>query len=260
MEEWIDFARRLARESGELIMGYYGRQLEIERKSDRTPVTAADRGAEELMRGLIEARFPDHQIRGEEGGLSGPEGSPHQWLLDPIDGTNSFIRNVPLFGTLIALLEEGRPVLGVIHLPVTGDLLIGAEGRGTTFNGAPARVSETGELSEATVLMSCPATLQQLGYGKALSKLAERAGLIRSWGDCYGHLMVAVGRAEIMLDPTLNPWDIAALIPCIRGAGGRLTDREGQEQKLGESAVSTNGILHDEVMGILMENREEQRD
>ncbi len=251
MEEWIAFSRELARESGKLIREYFGSQLEVIRKPDQSPVTAADREAEALMRRMIEARYPEHEVVGEEGGRSGREGAELQWLLDPIDGTLSFIHGVPLFGTLIALLREGRPILGAIHLPVAGELLIGAEGLPTTLNGEPVKVSGNAELAEATLVYTCPATLAAEGYQAAAERLQGKVRLVRSWGDCYGHFMVATGRADIMLDPILNPWDVAALGPCVEGAGGRITDREGKVQALGDSAVSSNGLLHDEVIEIL---------
>ncbi|MEE8394977.1 MAG: histidinol-phosphatase [bacterium] len=251
MEQWIAFAGELARESGKLIMRHFGRELAVEQKSDRSPVTVADREAEALMRGMILERFPDHGVLGEEGGASGNADSPHLWVIDPIDGTKSFIHGVPLFGTLIALLENGRPVLGAIHLPVTEELLVGAEGRQTTLNGRPVRVSTTRKLSEATVLYTGAEDLYRLGHGPAFAELQERAGLVRGWGDCYGHFLVATGRADVMFDPILSPWDIAPLRPCIEGAGGRLTDVGGQTLPLGESALCSNGLLHQEALALL---------
>jgi myo-inositol-1(or 4)-monophosphatase len=253
MQDWIDFSQELAGESGKLIREYFGSQLQVNRKPDHSPVTIADQEGEALMRRMIEARFPEHQVVGEEGGTSGRKDAEFQWLLDPIDGTNSFIHGVPLFGTLIALLERGRPILGVIHLPVAGDLLIGARDRATTLNGRAVRVSDTRELSEATLTFTCPVDLDERGYGAGFQRLQGKVRLVRSWGDCYGHFMVATGRADIMIDPILDPWDIAALTPCIEGAGGRLTDRAGVARELGDNAVSTNGHLHDAVIGILNE-------
>lgn len=250
VDELIAFAGDLAGESGELIRGYFGRQLDVQRKADATPVTAADREAEGLLRRRIEARYPEHQVLGEEGGLSGPPEAVHQWVLDPIDGTKSFIHGVPLFGTLIALLEGGRPVLGVIHLPVSGELCIGAEGCPTTVNARPVRVSPVRELAEATLVYTDSLRLRRLGLDARFAALADRVRLVRGWGDCYGHFLVAAGRAEIMYDPELNLWDVAALKPCVEGAGGRLTDREGREG-LGESALSTNGHLHDAALALL---------
>jgi histidinol phosphatase-like enzyme (inositol monophosphatase family) len=174
-------------------------------------------------------------------------------VLDPIDGTLSFVRGVPLFGTLIGLLEEGRPILGAIHIVALGELMIGAAGRPTTLNGKPVRVSPVRELEQATVLLTCPAAIFEKGHGEAFHRLRSRAALMRGWGDCYGHVLVASGRAEIMLDPQMSFWDIVALKPCVEGAGGRLTDFAGQGETIGDSALSTNGALHDAVLEILRE-------
>ena len=250
MQELLDLATELCHESGRLIMRYFQQPLTVERKADRSPVTVADREAEALLRRRIEARFPDHQVLGEEGGLSGKPGSAFQWVIDPIDGTKSFIHGVPLFGTLIGLLEDGQPVLGAIHLPATGDLLLGARGLPTTLNGRAVRVSEVADLDRATLLLTSPSAVFEHGHGEAFHRLRKKVELVRGWGDCYGHFMVATGRAEIMIDPIMNLWDIAALKPCVEGAGGKLTDLEGQGA-LGESALSTNGLLHQQVLDLI---------
>ena len=256
MQEWIDFAAELARESGKLIMEYYASILQgdgpaVMRKADQSPVTLADQQAEAFMRERIGARFPQHGVIGEEGGVSGPEGAELQWVLDPIDGTKSFVHGVPLFGTLIALLREGQPVLGAIHLPATGELMLGARGQATTLNGRPVRVRGTSSLEEATLAFTDPAELYRLGHGAAFEALGRRVAVARGWGDCYGHFLVAAGRADIMLDPVVNLWDVAALIPCVEGAGGRLTDLAGRDSEPGDSALSSNGRLHEEVLAIL---------
>ena len=253
MEELIEFARELALYSGKLIRGYFEEALAgggpaVMRKADRSPVTKADREAEAMMRGMIRERFPDHQVLGEEGGSDGPAQADYRWILDPIDGTKSFIHGVPLFGTLIALVERGTPVIGVINLPATGEMMIGARDRPTTVNGRPVRVRETARLSEATVLFTDLPNMTGLGHGPALEALGREVELMRGWGDCYGHFLVAAGRADAMIDPELNLWDVAALKPCVEGAGGRLTDLAGVDTGLGESALSTNGLLHDRLL------------
>ena len=248
--------------------------LRVESKSDASPVTVADRSAEDWMRQQIHRRFPTHQVLGEEGGLSGPlSDSPRsafRWVLDPIDGTRSFIHGVPLFGTLIALLHDGQPLLGVIQLPATGEQMLGVVGRQTVVNGKPVRVRETASLDEAVVLFTDverllkPNAIQERSSRPSSSErssstlldaLSQRAGLVRGWGDCYGHFMVAAGRAEVMFDPILSLWDVAALKPCVEGAGGRLTDGQGRNTGLGESALSTNGRLHAEVLQLVQEHR-----
>lgn len=251
MESFIKFAEKLAQDSGQLIMNYFNQGVEVERKSDKSPVTIADKEAEVMIRGMIEAQFPDHRVEGEEGGVSGKADAKYNWVLDPIDGTKSFISGVPLFGTLIALREGDTSILGVIHLPATGELLIGAKGFPTTLNGKPVRVSETKKLSEATLLYTCKVNMRNTGFGGQFTALEERAQLVRGWGDCYGHFMVATGRADIMFDPNLNLWDVAALRPIIEGAGGRLCGWGDTHPTLGQGALSTNAHLHDEVVNIL---------
>ena len=248
MQEFIQFARELATESGALIMRYFnatreGRGPDIISKADDSPVTAADREAEALMRAMIEKRFPQHTVVGEEGGTSGGSGGL-RWVLDPIDGTRSFVHGVPLFGTLIALLEGDEPILGVIHLPATGELMLGAKGEPTTVNGRPVRVRETSSLSQATILYTDGANMARRGFGDAWNRLESQVALTRGWGDCYGHFMVAAGRADLMFDPVLALWDVAALKPCILGAGGDFSDIGGNREGLGNSALSSNGRLH----------------
>ncbi len=216
----------LARASGEFFRPLFGRHdVAIELKSDQTPVTQADRGAEELMRRMIKARFPAHGLLGEE---LGPENADAEfvWVLDPVDGTKSFITGVPLWGTLIALLHRGQPVLGCIHQPVLNQLVMG-DGATTTLNGEPARCRRVTRLAEAT-LLTCdwlsPAKYQN---GAAFDQLARSVRLCRTWGDCYGYLLLATGWADPVVDPIMHPWDIAALVPVIRGAGGVITDWSG---------------------------------
>lgn len=220
------FLVELARASGDLIRPLFGRlEVVVEIKGDLTPVTAADRGAEELMRRMIRARFPDHGILGEE---FGPERADAEWVwvLDPVDGTKSFVTGVPLFGTLVALLHHGQPVLGCIHQPILGQLVVG-DGRVTTLNGAPVRCRPTRALADAT-LLTCdwvnPAVHQD---GPAFDRLSRTVKLARTWGDCYGYLLLASGWADLVVDPIMNPWDIAALVPVVRGAGGVITDWQG---------------------------------
>ena len=256
MQELIDFATELAQASGRLILDYYEQALrgagpEVIQKADATPVTVADRQAEALMRSMIEQRHPEHEVLGEEGGSSGPQGAARQWVLDPIDGTKSFVHGVPLFGTLIALLEEGRPVLGVIHLPATGELMIGAKGRGTTVNGRPVHVRGTARLEEATFAFTDSARIHRMGMTEGFLELQRRVRIVRGWGDCYGHFLVAAGRVDIMMDPLLSVWDVAALKPCVEGAGGRLTEIGGADPPLGSSALSTNGHLHAATLAVL---------
>jgi myo-inositol-1(or 4)-monophosphatase len=220
------FLTELAARSGDFLRPYFGSpELQVETKADASPVTVADRGAEELMRGLIAKAFPAHGIIGEELGNERAD-AEWVWVLDPIDGTKSFISGVPLWGTLIALLHQGQPVLGAIHQPVLHQLMIG-DGRVTTLNARPVHTRATSRIADATFLTSDPLNLAKYQNGAACDRLLAQAKLCRTWGDCYGYLLVAGGWADIMVDPIMNPWDIAALVPIVRGAGGTISDWHG---------------------------------
>ncbi len=241
----------LAQRSGEFIKPYFGSAgLAVEMKSDASPVTAADRGAEELMRAMIAKRFPEHGIVGEEFGNEREE-AEWVWVLDPIDGTKAFITGVPLWGTLIALKHRGQPVLGTIHQPVLGQLMVG-DGETTTLNGRPVRVRECARIEDATVLTSDPiANPHKYQNGAAHDALLARARIARTWGDCYGYLLLAGGWADVMLDPIMNPWDIQALIPVVRGAGGVITDWRGGDPVGADSIIAASPGLHAQVVNAL---------
>jgi len=282
-----DFLIELARRSGDYIRPHFGDPaLAVETKTDLTPVTAADRGAEELMRALIAKKFPAHGVIGEELGSDRPD-AEWVWVLDPIDGTKAFITGAPLWGTLIALLHEGRPVLGAIHQPILNQLMIGecaptttatptpttaaitagdaatttADGVATsaadnahattTLNGRPVRVRDTARVEDATILTSDPLNPGKYQNGAAYDALISRARLVRTWGDCYGYLLLAGGWADVMLDPVMNPWDIQALIPIVRGAGGVITDWRGGDPVKADSIVASSRALHPQVIAAL---------
>jgi myo-inositol-1(or 4)-monophosphatase len=250
-----DFLVELARRSGEFIRPHFGNPaLAVETKDDLSPVTVADRGAEELMRALIAKKFPAHGVIGEELGADRPD-AEWVWVLDPIDGTKAFITGAPLWGTLIALLREGRPVLGAIHQPVLGQLMIGdsagAAGGTTTLNERLVRVRETARIEDATILTSDPLTPHKYQNGAAYDALVARARLVRTWGDCYGYLLLAGGWADVMLDPIMNPWDIQALVPIVRGAGGVITGWHGGDPVKADSIVAATPALHEQVIAAL---------
>jgi len=245
------FLNELAIQSGAFIRPFFADPtLVIETKSDATPVTLADRGAEGLMRRLIKERFPEHGVIGEEYGSDRPD-SEWLWVPDPIDGTKSFATACPLFGTLIALQYQGQPVLGAIHQPILGQLVVG-DGQNTTLNGNPIRTRSTYRIENATLLYSDPLTPARHQNGAAFAALAARARLVRTWGDCYGYLLVATGWADVMCDPIMNPWDIAALIPVIRGAGGAISDWQGHTPVGAKSIVAAaTPELHSQVIAAL---------
>lgn len=246
----IEFAREIAHASGRLIAERFeSRAFETQLKHDNSVVTATDREAEQIMREMISARFPDHGVIGEEFGSHNVE-AEYVWTLDPIDGTISFVSGIPLFGTLIGLLERGRPVLGVINQPVLGEMMIGTED-GTTLNEIAVGFRKVESLSDATLLTTDPNLIDQHADTAKFESLRLRAATTRTWGDCYGYLMLASGRADIMLDPIMNIWDSMPLIPIIRGAGGIITDWQGNDPIVGNSIVATAPELHVEVISLL---------
>jgi len=249
-EDFRRFALELAAASGDFIRPFFANpDLSVELKSDDSPVTAADRGAELLMRERIMRRFPDHGIIGEEFGTEQGD-AEWVWVLDPIDGTKSFMTACPLFGTLIALLHEGQPALGVIHQPILRQLMIG-DGVTTTLNDRTVRVRSCARLEEATLLTSDPLNPAKYQNGAAFDSLARRARLVRTWGDCYGYLLLAGGWADIMLDPIMSPWDIAALVPVVRGAGGVISNWQGGPAYPAQSTLASCPELHEQVVAAL---------
>jgi histidinol phosphatase-like enzyme (inositol monophosphatase family) len=248
LKDLLEIARRAALVAGEVIMPLYNAGTSVELKSDNTPVTIADKNAELAIREFLLRECPSHGVLGEEFPETPGDGR-HRWILDPIDGTKSFIHHVPLFGTLIALERDGVPLVGVIACHAVGETASGATGVGAFLNGEPTRVSSVSELSDATLSMTSITRMLQGRVG-GLSRLAAQCGLSRAWGDCYGYLMVAAGRAEIMLDPIMNLWDAAALYPIITEAGGGFSQWDGTPG-VGDSVVATNGLVHAQAIALL---------
>jgi histidinol phosphatase-like enzyme (inositol monophosphatase family) len=241
----------LAKLSGDFIRPHYGRTgLEVEIKKDQSPVTVADKGAEELMRKLIKGKYPEHGIIGEEFGSDRAD-AEFVWVLDPIDGTKSFISGVPLFGTLIALLHNGLPILGCINQPILGQMVVG-DCESCTLNGRPVKARDVRRIEDATLLTSDPVVIARNTAARGYLPLMERAKLARMWGDCYGYLLIATGSADVMYDPLMNPWDIAALVPVILGAGGVITDSSGGPPYPAKSTVAAaTKELHSLVIAAL---------
>jgi histidinol-phosphatase len=258
LERLLDDAERFARAAGEITLGYFGGRVDDEAKGDGSPVTIADREAESLLRDRIQEAWPRHGILGEEFGETGGT-DPIRWILDPIDGTRSFMRGVPLYGVLVGIEVEGDPAVGVAHFPALEETVSAARGLGCRWSpmaGAaggrrPARVNGVTRLADAVLLTSDPAMTVQSETCPGWARLNEQVDYARSWGDAYGHALVATGRAEIMVDPVLSPWDAAPLLVLLEEAGGRFTDLEGRPDIHGGSGLSTNGALHDEVLALL---------
>ncbi len=252
MRELLDFAVRAAREAGLLTLRYFGRSdLEVELNENQTPVTAADRGAEELLRERIAKEFPQDGILGEEYGEQ--EGtSGRRWIVDPVDGTVSFVRGVPLYGTLVALEQDGEAVVGVIHMPVLSETAYAAVGCGAWWDRGgeevAARVSGVSDPKRAMFCTTSVGGFDRAGCPDLYAKLRAHLGKDRGWSDCYGHLLVATGRIDVMVDPVMAVWDCAALKPVVEEAGGTFTDLAGVATHGGGSAVSSNGHLHAGVL------------
>jgi histidinol phosphatase-like enzyme (inositol monophosphatase family) len=248
-EDLVTIAVEIARAAGELTLEWFRDDaLTVDQKGDGSPVTAADLAAESLMRERLRSRFPDDAVIGEEhqdtGGTSG-----RTWVIDPIDGTKAFTKGVPLYSNLLALVDEHGPAVGVINLPALGDTVWAGRGRGAFHNGDRCRVSDHGTLDGAYVMTS--------GFGywpdAALAAVLDSPLVFRTWGDGYGYTLVATGRAEAMIDPLANPWDVAPIAVIIPEAGGCYStfdgDRSDDAWKTG-SGVATNGVVHDALLDL----------
>lgn len=247
LKSLLDFAVLLAREAGTATLTYFKGSFDVERKADNSLVTSVDREVEAFLRERIEKAFPDDGIVGEEENeRTGSSG--RRWIIDPIDGTYSFVHGVPFYGLLIGLEVEDEALLGVINLPALDEIVYAARGSGCFSNGKPARVSTVSTLSESLLLSTDFGFFRGAEFGQAMRELETQFEGRRTWGDCYGHALVATGRAEVMLDPVMSVWDCAALLPIIEEAGGSFTDWRGERTIYGGHAISTNGLLFDEVM------------
>jgi histidinol-phosphatase len=244
----LDFALDAAWEAGRITLGYYQTRLTADRKGDNTPVTIADREAERKLRQMIGERYPDHAIIGEEFEVKEGNGR-FTWVLDPIDGTKSFVSGVPLYSTLVALLEEGEPLLGIIHMPALNETIYALRGAGCYWNGRRAYTSSVDNLADARLLVS---GLNYFGPKQdAWERLLRASYFQRTWGDAYGYALVATGRAEIMLDPALAPWDAGPLRVIMEEAGGTFTDWQGQPATLATEGIATNGRLLAAVLALV---------
>ncbi len=241
----------VARRAGDVALSHFRKSLTVETKRDGTPVTNADREAEARAREWIESRFPDDGILGEEFGTQRPN-APRRWILDPIDGTKTFVRGVPLWGTLVAVAKGEEVLAGAAHFPAVGEALVAAPGRGCWWNGTRCQVSAVADLSAATALITDERFIEKPDRAEPWRALSRRAAVARTWGDCYGYLLVATGRADIMVDEVLSPWDAAALFPIIQEAGGVFTDWTGRATAFGSDAIATNGALAGEVRRLLV--------
>lgn len=242
----MDFAARTAEKAGEITLRHFGCVV-TERKDDGSEVTAADRESEAFLLSTLREAFPEDGILGEEGG-DVPSRNGRRWIVDPVDATRSFSSGVPLYGVLLALEEQGRPVLGCCHLPALGETVVAARGAGAWRNGTRAAVSDVKEIGDARVVTSGMEYWRdwatEEGRG-GWERLVRRARFGRTWGDCYGYVLVATGRAEIMADPAAGaPWDYLPMLPILEEAGGRFTTLGGSAVGAWTTALASNGHLH----------------
>jgi len=249
--ELLPFAKQVVAAAGELTQRFFrSSDLEITAKSDGTPVTQADQGAERLIRDAIAAEFPDDAIMGEEYGET-QASSGRQWVIDPIDGTKSFTAGVPLYSNLLAVIDDGVPVLGIINLPAVGEMLAAVAGHGATCNDEPCHVSDKSELQGAYVMTSSV----RYWSTEYQQQVLDQGIILRTWGDAYGYAMVATGRAEAMIDPRANVWDVAPIGVILSEAGGAFTDLQGNDQVTAGNGIGTNGTLHQTFLDTFPANR-----
>ena len=242
----LEAVSEVAALAGAEALKHFRAPLDVEAKADGSPVTRADRDAERVVRSWVEQRFPEDGILGEEFGETRP-GAQRRWLVDPVDGTRAFVKGVPLWGTLVAVAEGERVLAGAAEFPALGERLEAARGEGCWWNGTRCEVSRVSRLADATVLATDVGFLKTPERGQRWRALATRAANARTWGDCYGYLLVAIGRAELMADGRLSPWDAAALQVAVEEAGGVFTDWSGRSTAFSDGAVATNAVLAAEL-------------
>ena len=251
LRPYLDFATDLGYRAGRITLGYFNTGLRPDYKSDDTPVTAADRAAEAFIRGEIEKTYPGHAIVGEEMGEQAGSGNAFRWIVDPIDGTKSFMHGVPLYGVLIGLEIEGEVRVGVCYCPGTDEMLAGADGEGAWWNGRRARVSQVDTLKRACICYTSMHGFDQYGRTAALDRIQKATYMVRGWSDAYGYLLVATGRAEAMLDPIMNVWDCAPFPPIFREAGGYFGSWAGKPGHQHNEALATTPQLLPELLRLI---------
>jgi len=256
LQPYLDFTTQTAYRAGRITLGYYQTGLRPDFKPDDTPVTAADRAAEEFIRGEIGKQYPGHGILGEEFGKTESDGQPFRWIIDPIDGTKSFMRGVPLYGVLVGLEIEGVVRVGAAYYPALDEMLCAADGLGCWWNGRRARVSEVARLEQAYLCYTNLRGIAKYGRGKAWNELSARAFASRGWSDAYGYLVVATGRAEAMFDPVMHIWDCGPFPPIFREAGGYFGDWQGNAGHDHGEAIACNQALLPELLEVIGQNRD----
>jgi histidinol-phosphatase len=260
----LEFARDLAQLGGRIALGHFGRAPRSKLKDDGTWVTEADQAVESEIRNIIAEAHPSHNVLGEEQGLASaggeaPDPEAPTWIIDPIDGTNNFMRGIPIWATLVALRSEDSSVLGVCEAAALGETYEAAEGRGARLNGSPIAVDPVEDLSQAGIAYSGTNAFYTAGLDGLLRELSLRAFRTRGFGDFWGHMLVARGALHVMLEPKLNLWDFAALEPIVREAGGNITRLDGGELSDGSSCLTTNRALHSQIIELAEQTSERTR-
>ncbi len=240
---------RAAEAAGAVAMKYYRGGFEVTIKPDQTPVTQADREAEQAIKAILRRAYPDHGFLGEELGEEGPK--ERRFIIDPIDGTKNFIRRVPIWAVLLGLEEEGEITAGVMLNPALGEMFWARRGDGAWSAGERLRVSDCERLDEATLLHSDLHLMREGGFWDPLVRLVDACRRTRGFGDYYGYGLVAGGKAEIYVETDLKPWDAAPVKILVEEAGGRLTDFGGRPTIYGGSVLATNGRLHEQTLALL---------
>lgn len=246
------FAMRLADLAGGLSLKYFRKELDIEHKADCSPVTVADREVEAAMRERIEQMYPSHGIFGEEHGKANID-AVHTWVLDPIDGTKSFITGMPTYGNLIALLEQGTPVIGIVNMPAMDERWMGIAGRPSLFNGFPCLTSDCQSLAEANIYATSLDIFDAPGLA-AFERVSARAAMRRFGGDCYSYGLLASGHVDAVVEMSLEPYDYLSLVPIIEGAGGVITDWQGKalcQGSDGRVIAAASAELHAEILALV---------
>jgi histidinol-phosphatase len=251
LQSLLEFTTETAYLAGRLTLGYFQAGVHVDMKSDDTPVTAADRSAEQLIRSRIEAAYPAHAILGEEFGESSSDGATHRWLIDPIDGTKSFVHGVPLYSVLIGLEIEGKVEVGAAYFPALEEMVAAASGLGCWWNGRRAAVSPCSSLETAVVAFTDINNMDKHGKREAFDRICRSTYYRAGWGDAYGHALVATGRVELALDPVMSVWDCGPFPVILSEAGGFFGDWQGNETIYSQEALSTSLALLPEVMKVL---------
>ncbi len=254
LDSYLNFAKQLAYRAGRITLSYYNKGIRHDLKSDESPVTAADRATEEFIRGEIERMYPTHAIVGEEYGEKVGEGNPFRWIVDPIDGTKSFLKGVPFYSVLIALEIEGMSRVGVVVLPALDEILYAADGLGAWWNGKRAHVSEISNFKQAVFCYTSWSGFLTRNRLDVFEDLHKKCFFGRGWSDAYGYHMVATGRAEIMLDPSIQIWDVAPFAPILREAGGYFGSWEGEEGHAYGEGLAINAALKPKVLKLIRKN------